>query len=214
MSARILVRRLSAAPAERKSWQAVREICCRTGDNGNPVAAERREFFARVWIEPYEKLLPEWVYVAERDGIVAGYLTGCPDTAKFERAKRRRITLPLLLAVALGRYRGVAGAGDFARRALGAGRDAMDSFGSAVRRSLERDYPAHLHINVDAPWRAAGMGRRLIERFQTDLQSSGCSGIHLCCGPDPVGFYAKLGFHELSRVEARGGPVFLMVKRC
>ncbi len=210
----LTVRRLSAAPADRKSWQAVRELCCRTGDNGNPVAPERRESFARVWIEPYEQLLPQWSYVAERNGILAGYLTGCPDTGRFERARRRRIMPRLLMALPLGRYRRVAGAGHFERRAPGTARDVSDFFSGTVRAALEREYPAHLHINVDARWRASGIGRRLVEGYLADLRALGCSGIHLFCGPDPVGFYARLGFQELSRAQAGGMTIFLMAKLC
>ena len=62
----VSVRRLSASRAvDRAAWAAVHGLCCRTGDNGDPIAPERWELFARIWIEPYEKLLPEWTYVAE-----------------------------------------------------------------------------------------------------------------------------------------------------
>ena len=42
--------------------------------------------------------------MAETDGRIAGYLTGCPDTAAFRRARRFRVTLPLLVAIACRRY--------------------------------------------------------------------------------------------------------------
>ena len=78
-------RRLSAG--EKASWAAVRELCCRTGNNGDPIAPERWELFARIWIEPYEKILPHWTYIAESGEAVVGYLTGCPDTRVFHRAR-------------------------------------------------------------------------------------------------------------------------------
>jgi len=99
----VTARRLSASHgADRASWAAVREICCRTGNNGEPIAPERWELFSQIWIEPYEKILPEWTYVAESGVSIVGYLTGCPDSQVFYRMKLWRVTLPLLMAVAAG----------------------------------------------------------------------------------------------------------------
>ena len=42
--------------------------------------------------------------MAEANGQVVGYLTGCPDTAAFRRARRLRVTLPLLVRIAFRRY--------------------------------------------------------------------------------------------------------------
>ena len=191
----------------------MRELCCRTGDHGDPIAPVRWPFFAQVWIEPYRTLLPEWTYVAESAGALAGYLTGCSNTRSFVRARRWRVVLPLLAAIAVGRYRGTPDASAYARRALGLIPALEDGFRGSVQRSLYRDYPAHLHINLDASYRRRGIGRRLIERYLNDLKSAGAGGVHLFCGPDPVEFYRRLGFRELQRREIGGRPVFVMVKR-
>jgi GNAT superfamily N-acetyltransferase len=209
----ITVRRLSAAPGDRSSWAGVRELCCRTGDNGNPIAPERWDFFARLWIEPYQKLLPQWTYAAEVDGVLAGYLTGCPNTRKFNRARVGRITIPLLPEIALGRYRGVPGAKGFARRALGLSPSVEKRFSRSIQETIDSVYPAHLHINVDAGYRRLGLGRRLIETYRGDLQGAGVCGIHLFCGADPVPFYRRLGFEELERVDAGGVAVFALGSR-
>jgi hypothetical protein len=83
----ITIRRLSPTPGiETILWQSIRELCCRTGNNGYPIASAQWDFFPRLWIDPYEKLLPNWTYVAEIDPIVIAYLTGCPDSKKFARA--------------------------------------------------------------------------------------------------------------------------------
>jgi ribosomal protein S18 acetylase RimI-like enzyme len=209
----VTVRRLSAGPADGSTWAGVRELCCRTGNNGDPVAPERWEFFARLWIEPYEKLLPEWTYVAEAEGALAGYLTGCPDSVRFARAKFWRLTLPLLVATAAGRYRKVPGARQFTRQALGLTSGIECRFSRSVQEAIAITYPAHLHINVDARYRRLGIGRRLIEEYWADLRAARIPGVHLFCGPDPVEFYRRLGFHELGRVETRGIPVFALGMR-
>jgi hypothetical protein len=84
----ITTRRLALdRPAESPLWAEIRTLCCRTGDNGGPIAKERWEFFAKLWVEPYERFLPEWTYVALFEESVVGYLTGCPDSRKFARTK-------------------------------------------------------------------------------------------------------------------------------
>ncbi len=175
----VSVRRLSASPAvDGAAWAAVHGLCCRTGDNGDPIAPERWELFARIWIEPYEKLLPEWTYVAENAATVVGYLTGCPDSQKFFRM-RWRATLPLLMAIAGGRYRHVADTRGLVKRAVGLGKSAEGCFSRSLRQRIALAYPAHLHINIDAGYRRMGIGGRLIEDYFTGLRSHGVRGVHL-----------------------------------
>jgi GNAT superfamily N-acetyltransferase len=209
---RVTLRRLSAQ--DWTTWAAVRDLCCRTGDDGAPIAPERWALFARIWIEPYQKLLPDWSYVAETPKGLAGYLTGCPDSRKFSHAKRWRATLPLLVAILVGRYRHTPGTKEFVNQALGLRRSVEDRFNGLVRESIERSYPAHLHINVDADYRRAGVGRRLIETYLSDLRSIGVRGIHLFCGAGPVEFYLRLGFKVLDRVEAGKTSVFALGIDC
>jgi len=61
-------------------------------------------------------------------------------------------------------------------------------------------YPAHLHVDLLARARGAGLGRVLIERLLGELQGRGVRGVHL--GVDPananaIGFYRHLGFADL-----------------
>lgn len=79
---------------------------------------------------------------------------------------------------------------------------------------LYRDYPAHLHMNVEAAWRWRGVGTKLIEAFIGDLRGAGIPGVHLYCGADPVPFYLRQGFKELSKVFFREIAVFALGRRC
>jgi GNAT superfamily N-acetyltransferase len=206
-----MIKRLSAdRNADCAAWQAIRAICCRTGDNGDPIAGERCDFFARLWIEPYEKLVPEWTYVAISGGGVVGYLTGCPNTSQFTRSKFWRADLPLLVQIACGGHRGAADAPAFIRRALRLAQPVEARFSEALRRRLSRLYPAHLHLNVEVEFRRAGLGRLLIENYLADLRRSGVGGVHLFCGAAPLAFYRRLDFQVLESLRLRDSEVFAM----
>jgi GNAT superfamily N-acetyltransferase len=211
--ASIITRRLSVnRHGEKTSWAAIRELCCRTGRNGEPIAEERWSFFAKIWVEPYEMLLPQWTYVAETDGSVIGYLTGCPDSKRF-RLRVWRLILPLLGQIALGPFRHTPGARTFAWQALGIQKTAERSISRKVRREIDLSYPAHLHINIDALFRGRGVGRQLTESYVADLRREGVSGLHLFCGPDPLPFYLRLGFQILANSEFHKSPVFALGQR-
>lgn len=210
----VMIQRLGADRfSERHRWVGIRTLCCRTGDNGAPIGNEQWEFFARVWIEPYEKFLPQWTYIALHEDSLVGYLTGCPDTRKLARARAWRITLPLLAQITLGRYRHLPAAQRFWRREIGLSKSVERRFSHRLRRSIESDHPAHLHMNVDENHRRKGVGRNLIDHYLRDLRSAGVSGVHLFCGPDPVAFYRSLGFEILETAQVGGAAVFALGRK-
>jgi hypothetical protein len=190
---------------DRADWAAIRALCCLTGAGGDPVEHARWPFFAEVWIGPYQHLRPAWTYVAERDGLVVGYLTGCPDTPAFVRVRRLRVTLPLLARVLGGRYGRTVDTRRFVRQALGLARPPEARVPADVRRRLPAEYPAHLHMNVAAGARRVGVGASLLRQYLADLTARQVAGVHLFCGPDPVPFYRRAGFTELAVVEPRPG---------
>ena len=207
----ITTRRLSPdREAEKASWSAIREICCRTGDNGRPIARERWDFFSKIWIDPYEMLVPQWTYVAVVQETTVGYLTGCPDSKKLSRSKAWRVTLPLLMQIVLARYRTTPGAREFARRALGLGKRPERSFPRLAHQSMANFYPAHLHVNVEERYRRMGIGGRLIENYLADLREQGVSGVHLYCAADPVEFYLRSGFKVMEVEQFQNGPIFAL----
>jgi GNAT superfamily N-acetyltransferase len=77
---------------------------------------------------------------------------------------------------------------------------------------INRDYPAHLHINVDAEARGQGLGRKLLDAFFDALRSRHVRGVHVYCGAGPIPFYEAAGFTTLGQIEFRGMPVFAMGK--
>jgi hypothetical protein len=184
-------------------WQAVREICCQTGNAGAPIATERWPFFSEYWIGPYQKLAPRWTYVAELEGRIIGYLTGCPDTLPFVRRRRLAFVIPLAWEVFLGQFRKTGDVGRFMRRSFLGEKGPEENFPCSVRKRLMREFPAHLHVNVLETHRSSGVGQRLLSQFLEDLEDGGISGVHLFCGNAPVAFYERSGFSKFHSIEFR-----------
>ena len=192
--------------ARTEDWVRIRDLCCLTANGGSSIDRARWEFFGEQWVGPYERLLPEWTWVAV-DAVdrVQGYLTCCPDTIAFRRVKAWRFTLPLLARLAGGRYLANGDTRRFARRALHLDRGPEESFPEELRRRIFQQYPAHLHMNVDGRFRSAGLGKLLIEACLAELRQKHIPGIHLFCGPMPLAFYQRNGFGEIGRLEFRPG---------
>lgn len=174
-------------PAANADWPRIRELCCLTGDNGNPIDKSRWETFAEKWIGPYQALLPEWAFVAEAEGKVVGYLTGCPNSAAFRDCARTRFALPQLAV--------------------------EERFPAPARARLEREFPAHLHVNLEASVRGTGVGKMLLDAFVARLRDEKIPGLHAFCGADPLAYYLKNGFSVLGRLETKPGAFAHLVVR-
>jgi GNAT superfamily N-acetyltransferase len=195
-------------------WQAVRSLCCRTGNGGDPIDPARWPLFAELWIGPYQRLVPEWTYVVEGDGQIVGYLTGCPDTAAFHRARRLHVTLTLLIGIALRRYPWNTDARRAVTLALRLHRGVESRLAATRPREDARTYPAHLHMNVEAAYRGRGIGAALMERYARDLTGASVPGVHLFCGAAPRSFYVRHGFTELAACEVSlGRRVYYLGRR-
>jgi GNAT superfamily N-acetyltransferase len=187
-------------------WRAIRDLCCLTGRQGDPIEAVRWPFFAELWVGPYERLRSDWGYVAEAGGRIVGYLTGCPDSRRFRWERALQCTLPLLARVAAGRFSGSIDAPRFVRRTLGLLAEPERRLRRAgLPPNLDDTYPAHLHMNVDVGARRRGVGEALVASYVRDLTARGVPGIHLVCGSAPRPFYLRLGFRDLGAIEFRPG---------
>lgn len=200
--------------ASEKDWESIREICALTGYGGEPIETRRWRFFAELWIGPYQRLLPDWTYVAATPGgKILGYLTACPDTEAFTRSRGFRFTLPLLARVMVLEFGWNSDVGRFVRRTLGLESGPEESFSPDVLIQTFDRFPAHLHMNLLSEARGGGAGSALVAACLQDLRSAGVPGIHLFCGEAPAAFYRKNGFGEVSRVDyKRDVPVLLMAR--
>lgn len=197
-----------AENSDRALWHGVRKLCCETGNDGAAIGPAQWEFFAQIWIAPYQTILPQWTYAAVSDNAVIGYLTGCPETAKFLRQKWLFCDLPQAVRLAAKIARLASPEKRFLKRVAGLTRGLEQGFPAKLRRSLARDYPAHLHMNVDARWRRHGVGRQLVARYCADLRQARVAGAHLYCGGRPREFYRRIGFTELGAIRHAGIDVY------
>lgn len=81
--------------------------------------------------------------------------------------------------------------------------------------SAVRDFPAHLHINLDAAYRNRGIGRRLIDAFAAQVRASGLPGLHVVTGASQrnVRFYTRAGFTEIARTPRGSGDVVFLGRK-
>ncbi len=177
----------------------VRRLALETADRGRPAPSAfwDRKLLADLLTRYYTDVEPESLWVAERDGAVVGYLTGCLDSRRRQRWMRRWI-VPCAVAKAV--LRGAPLCPE-AWRLLRAGwRTArLRETGRAV--PLAR-YPAHLHLNLSSDHRRGGLGRDLIAHFLDEARAAGVPGVHLRARADNVPaqrFFRMLGFRERSR---------------
>lgn len=197
----------------RQEWEQVREICCETGDAGKPIDKRRDPFFAEFWIGPYQRLLPEWTFVARSQGRVIGYLTGCPASGTFAVRRFLLHRIPLFIAVLFGRWGGTEDTRRYLHPIGAARRNLGLRFGLKLYGRLLTAYPSHLHINVREGHRTGGTGRKLVDTYIAKLKEDGVDGLHLFCGAGPVPFYRRVGFHKLACRDFGKGPVFVMARR-
>ncbi|MBI3783420.1 MAG: GNAT family N-acetyltransferase [Deltaproteobacteria bacterium] len=148
-----------------------------------------RDSFADLFTRYYTDREPESLLVAERDGSVVGYLSGCADSARSHGASATEIRR---LVVRGGLLRpGVAGF--LWRSAFDIIRD-----GSTVQEDLgDGRFPAHLHINLLPQGRGIGLGRGLMNRWFEGLRSAKVPGVHLGTfaeNRNAIRFFESCGF--------------------
>jgi ribosomal protein S18 acetylase RimI-like enzyme len=189
---------------------AVRNICYATGLLGNPITAlvPDKELFADLWTAAYTDGFPELALVATLEGQTSGYVIGVADAQALSLVFRRRV-LPLVLG----------------RLFRGEYRSWRSSLPHLLRLALEpamhaplAQFPAHLHINLLESARGHGLGRRLLERFLTQLEARGVPGVQLSTTDRNVAavrLYERLGFRVYSsrKTDLYAGSVEGVVNR-
>lgn len=147
---------------------------------------------AMIYLEPYMDHEPESLLLAEADGELVGYLTGCVNTESFPSEAKR-------IEDAIRRHRLVL------RRtpALFFARSALDAASAALRRESaageihDPRWPAHLHINVVPAARGTGAAEALMRRWFELLAAAGTPGCHLQTLVEngrAVRFFERMGF--------------------
>lgn len=146
-----------------------------------------------MYLDPYLDLDPGSVFLAETDGELVGYLTGCLDTARLP-SEDERMTRAISEHRLMLRPRAIG----FFARAL------ADLAWAKLRRQevvsgdfSDPRWPAHLHLNVAPEARGTGAADALMSAWFDRLAASGSPGCHLQTlveNTRAVRFFERMGF--------------------
>ena len=186
-------------PYERRDRVSVRAIACETADRGHPAQdyLEEHEVLADFLTRYYTDYEPQTIWVAESQGAVIGYLTGCLDSRRYRRIMGWRV-VPQVGMKAIAH--GVLGSRQTVRL-LQAAITTWRAGGFRRQVPLKR-YPAHFHINIRESFRGRAVGPQLLARFIEHVQSAGLGGLHAAVREDnrlACRFFERMGFTVLSR---------------
>lgn len=168
----------------------LRALFARAGE-GSPTESlwGHPESEAAIYLDPYLELLPDSVFLAEADGALVGYLTGCPDSTAFPSESSR-------MEDAIRRYRLVTRRGPAAFFA----RSIADLLLAKLRRQptagdfTDPRWPAHLHINVAPEARGTGAAEGLMRAWLDQLGPTGCHLQTLRENVRATSFFTRMGF--------------------
>lgn len=146
-----------------------------------------------IYLDPYLDLDPHSVFLAETDGELVGYLTGCLDSSRLpseDERMNRAITEHRLM---------------FRPRVIGFfARALFDMVWAKLRRQeivsgdfADPRWPAHLHINVVPEARGTGAADALMAAWFDRLTESGAQGCHLQTLAEntrALRFFERMGF--------------------
>ena len=146
-----------------------------------------------VYLDPYVDSCPDTLFLAEVDGELVGYLTGCPDSAMIPPEDER-------ITDAIARHRVFLKA----RSLPFFGRSMVDLMTAKLRGAdvsggevVDPSFPAHLHINLVPQARGTGAAQDLMSAWMGWLaraDSPGCYLQTLVENTRAVRFFEKCGF--------------------
>lgn len=165
--------------------------CLLTGDAGDDASGLYRDpdLLGHIYVGPYLAQGSGTQLVPVDDSGSAGYLLSTDDTERFEAWADREWWPPLRARYPLLED-------DTPDAELIRHIHAPPSTPS----ELARDYPAHLHIDLQERARGSGLGRVLIERLIAELAGRAVPAVHLgvdAGNANAIGFYKHLGFREV-----------------
>lgn len=186
-------------PARSGDEPGAYHVCLKTGnygEDGEPFYREDPDALGRIFVGPYLAFEPEFSLILEDEQGICGYALAAPDSrafyARYEREWRPRLC---------------------AQFPDPGGDPATWTRLQQVYHAYHHPdyfcpepyavYPAHLHIDLLPRAQGRGYGRRMIEALLDRLRARGVPGVHLGVSvhnPRAGGFYARLGFRELTRV--------------
>ena len=192
-SAGVVIRRY-----RRLDRQEIRQICCDTAFMGQPCANffDGDDIFADALTEYFTDHEPQSCFVAEKEGLVVGYLIGAKDVTLMGRVFTQKITLKLLIKAFYSgvffKSKNIVFLGFCLRSMLG---------GEFRQPDLSREYPATLHINMRSGFRGLGIGSQLLAQYLIYLKDEGVPAVHFATmSENATYFFNKREFTVLFRL--------------
>jgi RimJ/RimL family protein N-acetyltransferase len=146
-----------------------------------------------VYLDPYIEHCPDTLFLAEVDGELVGYLTGCPDTALIP-SEDERLSQAIIRHKVMLKPRSLP---FFVRSLVDLVRTKARGGQVASGEPVDQRWPAHLHINVVPEARGTGAAQGLMTAWQGWLTGSGTPGCHLQTLVENTRakrFFEKVGF--------------------
>jgi GNAT superfamily N-acetyltransferase len=186
----------------REDRDGVRLIAFQTGYMGEPIDWYWRDqqTFADLITSYYTDREPESLFVAELDGTVMGYLTGCVDSRRAMGSATREIRR----MIRRGAFFRPAIASFFWHSIF----DLVQDRGVPDEMLIDPRWPAHLHIDLLPEIRGRGVGRRLMNRWFGRLRELGSPGVHLGTFAEnrrAIAFFETCGLTRLGDAVAAPG---------
>lgn len=171
----------------------VRDISFKTSLEGRAADfIDAREALEDVLTSYFTDYVSQLSFVAEDNGNVVGYLQGTADIKMMRQTMNSKILPAVVRKVLLGTFWRKKNLVFFWHYFLGLCR------GEFRRPCFDHEYPATFHLNIIDDYRHKGVGRALVERNLSFLQSKGIQGVQLgTMSEDAKNFFLKLGFHIL-----------------
>ena len=177
---------------------AVRWICCETGFLGRPIDPiyRDRELFADLITNPYLDNEPEWVFIAESEGQVVGYLLGSvkPHFKRTLMLSGFQTACKMLSRLLTGKYHDHPRSEQFVRWVLTKG---------LMEQPNHPEDAAHLHLNLEKEFRRGTVALKLWSIYEESLRAVGinhCYGeFFSCVQRNPEIIYARYGFKIYDR---------------
>jgi ribosomal protein S18 acetylase RimI-like enzyme len=184
-------------------------VCLKTGDHGRdgePFYRDDPDALGRIFVGPYLAYQPELSLVVEDNQGVCGYALAALDSrmfyARYDREWRQKLCEQF-----------PAPSGDPAHWTRAQTAHSWYHQPDYFCPEPYEDYPAHMHIDLLERARGQGVGRRMMEQLVDELHKRGAPGGHLnvsALNTPALGFYGRLGFHELARTgTTTGGSIYL-----
>lgn len=199
--------RFKIRPYEPKDFQAVYEVCLKTGDAGSDASHlyDDPDILGHIYVGPYVTLEPELAFVLEDAQSVCGYVLGALDSAVFYQ----RVVSEWLP--------------DIQKQVPDPPGEAKDWTPTeqlyhevhhpdiSLPKALKA-YPSHSHIDLLPRAQGQGNGKRMMVKLLEALKKQTSPAVHLGMHPDndrAFHFYKKLGFQVLDDPSLDKGTLYL-----